>query len=115
MQIRKMQEAAWESAESKGFHHGWTNSREETLVRLCLIHSEVSEAVQEVKRHWVVDPPPSVKLRVAEELADILIRCGDLAHSIGVDLQSAVILKMDKNLTRPAGYGTPHEGEERGI
>lgn len=119
-----LQALAWGIAEEKGFHKGRTASRDDTLVRLCLIHSEVSEAVQEVKRHWRDAVPSteaeseareSLRSRVAEELADILIRCADLAECIGRDLQAAVSEKLEKNQSRPVGYGTPHEGRPGGI
>lgn len=42
---------------------------------------------------------------IAEELADILIRTGDLAEEIGVDLQAAVVAKMAKNQGRPHKHG----------
>lgn len=119
-----MQIEAWDIAEEKGFHAGRTSSRDDILVRLCLIHSEVSEAVQEVKRHWKDTVPQTdaecqeqqaLRTKVTEELADILIRCGDLAECIGQDLQEAVVQKLAKNRGRPAGYGTPHEGKAGGM
>jgi NTP pyrophosphatase (non-canonical NTP hydrolase) len=116
MKISVMQEEAWRIAEEKGFHVGRDdNSRDDTLIRLCLIHSEVSEAVDEVKKRWAPLTLDNARVRVAEELADVLIRCGDLAQCIGVDLQQAVVEKLKKNEKRPKGYGTPNEGRAGGI
>lgn len=118
MRLEELQDRAWTGAEAKGFHIGRTSNRDDTLVRLCLIHSEVSEAVQEVKRHWgpsLKETPLDVVDRVGLELADVLIRCADLASCIGIDLATSVREVLNKNLTRPPGYGTPHEGKREGM
>jgi NTP pyrophosphatase (non-canonical NTP hydrolase) len=39
------------------------------------------------------------------ELADIIIRVGDLAHRLGIDLDSVVELKHAYNVTRPFKHG----------
>lgn len=41
----------------------------------------------------------------ASELADLLIRIGDTAESMGIDLTEAVRLKMAYNATRPIKHG----------
>lgn len=106
--IEMLQKHAWQVAEDKGFHVGRTESRDDTIVRLALVGTEVSEAIQEVKRHWLLTGPPSdeSRNRFAEELADTAIRLLDLAECTGVDLQSAIIGKMEKNAGRPYLYGT---------
>ena len=107
LSIRKAQFDAWKIAEDKGFHEGRTGAgRDDTLVRLCLVHTEVSEAAQEVKRHWDGGPTESQKAAFAEELADVLIRVFDVAQCVGVDLESAVAEKMAKNANRFRLYGT---------
>jgi len=105
---------AWAAAERQGFHKNWKGTREEIIFRLCLVHTVVSEAVQEVKRFWTEDPAPATRAKVAEELADVLIRIGDLAGSLSIDLEAAIIDKMEKNEKRPYAYGTPNEGKEGG-
>jgi len=102
MTLRELQEQAFAGAEQKGFHESLAWDRYGVLVRLCLIHTEVSEAAQAVKRHGIV-----TRQEIAEELADILIRLGDLAEGLGIDLSTAVQAKMAKNETRPYLYGTP--------
>ncbi len=114
MTITEMQDQAWAIAEQKGFHEDRTNDgRDDTLVRLCLIHSEVTEAVQLVKKHWAPDAlcvtsEGSLLDQFGAELADILIRVGDLAGCVGVDLERHVREKMEKNKVREYLYGTPH-------
>ena len=93
-------------AEQKGFHEGRTRKgRDDTLIRLGLVMTEVAEAMQVIKRTGDVSKP-----EFAEELADILIRVGDLAYLTDVDLEAAVLGKLNKNMDRPHMYGTPKEG-----
>lgn len=117
MTIQDAQYAAWLLAEEKGFHDGRSGAgRDDTMVRLALLHTEVSEATQLVKRHFPDNIPHinecgclDVGNAFSEELADILIRLLDLAGCTGVDLQSAYNLKMAINARRPHNYGTPKE------
>jgi hypothetical protein len=68
--------------------------------KLCLIHSEVSEAL-EGARKGLMDS--HLKHRKAEEveLADAIIRIFDLAGARKLDLYGAVVEKMEYNLHRP--------------
>jgi NTP pyrophosphatase (non-canonical NTP hydrolase) len=95
---------AWGIAEAKGFHEGKPADRETTLVRLCLLHSEVSEAVQEIKRHGMDGTEDCLR-----ELADVVIRVGDLVGMLGATGRFPWILcdVMRANLARPDRYGTP--------
>ncbi len=64
---------------------------------LCLIHSEVSEALEGFR---VGD-----RANVAEELADTFIRVLDLAHGLGIDLTTEVFEKLEKNRNRGIRHG----------
>lgn len=64
---------------------------------LALIHSEVSEAL-EAFRH-------NDKDNFAEELADTLIRVLDLAAGLDIDIDTAVMLKLEKNKRRGFRHG----------
>lgn len=110
MTILEMQYESWKGAAEKGFHTSLDNfpEREQTLIRLALIHTEVSEATQEAKRHGITSSSAD---RIAEELADVLIRVGDLAGCLKVDLEEAVVGKLKKNSLRPFKFGTPEEGK----
>lgn len=113
MTIKEWQKAVWDGMEEKGFHTGrQPDGRDDTLVRLCLIHTEVAEASQEVKRHWLHSGPESdeSRERFAEEMADTVIRILDTCECTGVDLEKAVAAKMEKNMKRPFLYGTAHAG-----
>lgn len=81
------------NAKEKGF---WDQPREFGTM-IALIHSELSEAL-EADRH-------GDKVRVAEELADVAIRLGDLCGGLGIDLESAILAKIEKNAARPKMHG----------
>lgn len=67
--------------------------------KLCLIHSEISEAM-EADRKGLRDDKLPHRWGVEVELADALIRIFDLAGCLGLDLGGAVIEKMAFNAER---------------
>lgn len=77
--------------------------------RLFLIAREVTEAHEELRKghamthtYYRKDGKPE---GVPFELADVVIRCMDLAEEIGVDLEALIIEKMTFNATRPFKHG----------
>ena len=67
--------------------------------KLCLIHSEISEAM-EGHRKDLVDEKLSEFDAITVELADACIRIFDLAGALGLDLGAALAAKMAYNATR---------------
>ena len=66
---------------------------------LCLIHSEISEAMEGERKNLMDDKLPH--RRMAEvELVDALIRIFDYAGAHGYDLEGAFHEKMAYNATR---------------
>lgn len=66
---------------------------------LCLIHSEISEAMEGERKNLMDDKLPHRKMAEVE-LVDALIRILDYAGGFGYDLQGAFEEKMAYNSTR---------------
>lgn len=78
--------------------------------KLCLIHSEVSEALEEYReeddsgadqdenRHWK-------PVGLIHELADAVIRIADLCGALELDLEGAIVRKHEYNKSRPFRHG----------
>lgn len=68
--------------------------------KLCLIHSEVSEAMEGHRKGLQDDKLPHRSM-IEVELADAVIRIADLAGALGLDLGGAIAEKLAFNATRP--------------
>jgi NTP pyrophosphatase (non-canonical NTP hydrolase) len=74
---------------------------------LCLVHSEVSEALEEYRR-GKLDPYLGIGGKpegFAVEVADAVIRILDLCGALGIDLEEAMVRKHAYNQTRPYRHG----------
>lgn len=67
--------------------------------KLCLVHSEISEAMEGDRKGLQDDKLPHRAMREVE-LADAVIRIFDLAGAYGMDLGGALVEKMAYNLER---------------
>jgi NTP pyrophosphatase (non-canonical NTP hydrolase) len=67
--------------------------------KLLLIVTEIAEATEGHRKNLMDDKLPHRKM-IEVELADALIRIGDLAGALGLDLGGAVAEKMAFNATR---------------
>jgi NTP pyrophosphatase (non-canonical NTP hydrolase) len=113
--------------------HGWWRNADGTAhgidkipEKLALVHSEISEALEEYRsgidvrriyytHRWDAgsdrpvyadDTDPKIKPDgFGVELADAIIRIADLATYYGIDLERAIRLKLAHNRTRPMRHG----------
>ena len=126
--LNKLATEIHENAKSKGFFDSEKNIGE----MLCLIHSEVSEALEadrkklytnlsEIKLKGLSDAnygdsfnaeeafksefEYSVKNTFEDELADVIIRVLDLCAFKGIDIESHIKAKMRYNASRPHKHG----------
>ena len=75
------------------------NAKRDVLNLLCLVHSEVSEATEGVRKNLQDDKLPHRPM-VEVELADTLIRIFDICGAHGLDLGGAIVEKLQYNSVR---------------
>lgn len=106
--------------------HGWWEESRKFPEIAALIHSEISEALEEYRNGRpeayviVVDGDPAEVPRIetdilkfgerkpegiAVELADAVIRILDFTASEGIDIESLILAKHEYNKTRPYRHG----------
>lgn len=115
MTITELVKKAHENAKK----HGFWDEPPAFGTSIALIHSELSEALEEVRAG---NPPVYYKDPFGEktdrrfgveykpegyvtELADAVIRIADLCGFMGIDLENAIAEKMAYNATRPYKHG----------
>ena len=126
--FREMQKRAHATSIAKGWWDGEEpGSLDSIPAKLCLIHSEVSEALEAYRERvglHLLDRryqkgktgltgefrkggtgKPNKPLGFRSELADIVIRVMDLAERHGIDLQKDIEEKMLYNATRKYRHG----------
>lgn len=111
MSLNELRDRVHALAVSKGWYENRDVSDPNVLgSMLALIHSEVSEALEDVRRgrlgNWVRTSAESDKpIGLNSELADIIIRTLDMCGALGIDIDAAVEAKHAYNATRPHRHG----------
>lgn len=115
--LNELRDRVHNLAIEKGWHQDRDISNPHVLgSMLALIHSEVSEALEEVRVLRVGETELVALKRAsmradgkpegfATELADIIIRTLDLCGALGIDIEKAVAMKHAYNCTRSHRHG----------
>lgn len=86
--------------------HGWWYEERNIGELLCLVHSEVSEAMEDYRNScmttWMDGDKPC---GFPSELADVIIRVLDMSAALGIDIEKEVTQKLAYNKTRPYRHG----------
>lgn len=111
VEFDEIQRAVHTLSVEKGWYEGVVkNDPAVTQQKLLLVHSEISEAVEELRNGR--DPTEVYYNEGSKkpegfpiEMADAVIRIMDVCEANGIDLESAIMLKHAYNKTRPHRHG----------
>lgn len=82
-----------------GYEPLYSNAKRDILMLLCLVHSEISEACEGVRKNCMDDKLPH-RTMLEVELADAMIRMFDIAGAHNLDLGGAIAEKLEYNSKR---------------
>ena len=93
MEIKNLVAEIYENA----VKHGWYDDQADIPTLLCMVHAEVSEALEAHCNHDLDN--------FAEELADIVIMVFSMSGELGIDIEKEITQKNQFNKKRPYRHG----------
>jgi len=103
--LNEWRDESFSLASEKGWHD---TDKDDFAAKLCLIHSEISEALDDYRNNKGMTEiyyEKSKPCGVPVELADTLIRIFDLCGKYEIDIEAAVKLKHEYNKSRERRHG----------
>lgn len=85
--------------------HGWWDDARNDGEAIALMHSELSEALEALRKGNPIDDKIDDFHNLVIELADCVIRVMDYAGAKGLPLAEAIVAKHEYNRTRPHMHG----------
>ena len=101
MTLKHLFRLSYNAAKEKGF---WDNPRNDGEM-IALMHSELSEALEGIRRGNPKSEHIPKFTAEEEEIADLLIRVGDYSEGKKLRIEEAIIAKLAFNQTRPKKHG----------
>ena len=100
-QINELVNTCYQASVAGGWHHNVDGTKKERNKgeMIALIHSEISEALEGLRKDSMDDHLPHRKMEEVE-LADAIIRICDYAGMRGFDLGGAIVEKLEYNRNR---------------
>jgi NTP pyrophosphatase (non-canonical NTP hydrolase) len=84
---------------------GWWDAERNDGEIICLMHSELSEALEGLRHGNPPDDHIPEYTSVEAEMADVLIRIADYGKARGLRIAEAAVAKIAYNKTRPHKHG----------
>ena len=107
MNIKELQKEIHENA----VQHGWWEQERNFGELIALVHSELSEALEESRKgrgvnetYYNADKPFKPE-GIPSELADVVIRVLDMCEHYEIDLEDMIVNKHEFNKSRPYKHG----------
>jgi NTP pyrophosphatase (non-canonical NTP hydrolase) len=111
MTIKEWQRELHQGARDRGWYDGELGEKSKLRITslLCLVHSEVSEALEDLRDHRMETvgyiSAGGKPVGFPSELADVVIRVLDMAEWLGIDMEKEIERKNQFNKTRGHKHG----------
>ena len=103
--LRRSVEALQKEVYTTAKEHGWWEGPQNKGEKIALMHSELSEVLEALRKGGGQSEKIPEFTKEEEELADCIIRILDYAGHYKLELAGAILAKMEYNVHRPYKHG----------